>query len=114
MPVEAALISYETKREWFDSRSERNRFYRGLSGYRRTVRRNDKVYRYEKPGLLGETPHIKVADAAFIVHRDNVQKVTRYFDEWSGRVEFEVFRIVLEDHEEQLVSDDASNEQRER
>lgn len=94
----AVLFTYEAPLERFDSRSERNRFYRGLFGYRRTVRRNDRVYRYEKSGLMGDIPHIKVADSVFIIHRDNLQKVETYLDKWVGKVSYDVYRIRLEDH----------------
>ncbi len=100
MGCEAALVTYTTRQEMFASRSERNRFYRGLFGYRQTVRRNDKVYRYEKPGLMGDITHIKVADAVFIVERGDIDRVTAYFDDWQGKVEYEVFPITLDDRDE--------------
>ncbi|MDY6776855.1 MAG: hypothetical protein SVQ76_01990 [Candidatus Nanohaloarchaea archaeon] len=99
MSVEAALITYETRLERFESRSERNRFYRGLYGYRRKVRRNEEVYRYEKPGLVGETDHLKVSDSVFIVRREDLEKFRKYFEEWVGKVEHEIYMIELEDEE---------------
>ncbi|MCJ7478644.1 MAG: hypothetical protein MUP63_00505 [Candidatus Nanohaloarchaeota archaeon QJJ-7] len=99
MPVEAAVVTYKARLERFESRSERNKFYRGLHGYRRKVRRNDKVYEYEKPGLLGETEHIKVADSAFIIEREHLEKFRNYFDEWSGKVESRIYLITLDDNE---------------
>lgn len=100
MACTATIITYTTRQEAFASRSERNRFYRGLFGYRQVVRRNDKVYRYEKPGLMDEVPHIKVADAVVIVERGDADQVTGYLDGWGGKVAYESYPIVLEDREE--------------
>lgn len=94
---EAVLIAYDAKSKQFDSMYERNKFYRGLFGYKQTVRRNDKVYRYEKGGLLDEVPHIKVEDSVFIVKRSHLNKFRTYFDQWSGKVEVQTFKIKLED-----------------
>lgn len=99
MPVEAALVAYKTRLDRFRSRSERNKFYRGLHGYRRKVRRNNKVYRYEKSGILGNTPHIKVADSTFIVEREHLEKFRTYFDEWGGKVQTDIYLITLEGRE---------------
>ncbi|MDY6769894.1 MAG: hypothetical protein SVU88_02875 [Candidatus Nanohaloarchaea archaeon] len=99
MSVEAALVTYEARRDRFVSRSERNRFYRGLHGYKRTIRRNNDVYHYDKPGLVGETPHIKVADSTFIIEREHLQKFRAYFAEWAGKVEYTIYMITLDDRE---------------
>lgn len=93
----AVLISYDARSDRFDSMYERNKFYRGLFGYKQTVRRNDKVYHYEKGGLLDEVPHIKVEDSVFIIRRTHVEKFQTYFQEWSGKVEVQTFNIKLED-----------------
>ncbi len=93
----AALISYDARSDRFDSMYERNKFYRGLFGYKQTVRRNDKVYHYEKDGLLDEVPHIKVEDSVFIIHREDLNKFQTYFKQWSGRVDVQVFHITLDD-----------------
>lgn len=95
--TKAVLISYDVRSDRFESRSERNTFYRGLFGYKRTVRRNDKVYRYDKDGLLDKLPHIKVEDSVFIIRRNDVQKINTYFHEWTGKVDVQMYKIKLED-----------------
>ena len=42
---EAVMATYDTEQKSFASRSERNKFYRGLHGYSQTVEKNGKVYR---------------------------------------------------------------------
>lgn len=96
------MYAYDAKGKRFDSRSERNKFYRGLFGYKQTVRRNNKVYRYEKPGLLGTIPHIKVEDSVFIVHRGRRQPFTQYFSSWAGKVDVKTFNMILEDNDDAL------------
>lgn len=93
----AALISYDANSKQFESMYERNKFYRGLFGYKQTVRRNDKVYEYEKGGLLDEVPHIKVEDSVFIINRGHLDRLQAYFAEWEGKVDVKVFKIKLED-----------------
>lgn len=93
----AVLISYDARSDRFDSMYERNKFYRGLFGYKQTVRRNDKVYHYDKDGLLDEVPHIKVEDSVFIVPRKKRSMFRDYFQRWRGKVEVHMFKITLED-----------------
>lgn len=93
----AALISYDARSDQFDSMYERNKFYRGLFGYKQTVRRNDKVYHYDKDGLLDEVPHIKVEDSVFIIGREHLNKFRTYFTQWSGKVDVQTFKITLDD-----------------
>jgi hypothetical protein len=94
---EAVLISYDVRSDRFDSMYERNKFYRGLFGYKQTVRRNDTVYHYDKDGLLDTLPHIKVEDSVVIIRRDDLQPVTAYFHEWDGKVDVQMYKIQLED-----------------
>ncbi len=94
---EAALITYNTERKNFDSVYERNKFYRGLFGYKQTVRKNGKEYRYEKDGLMDEIPHMRIDDSVFITSPEYVEKVESYFDEWGEKVSKHVFTVLLED-----------------
>lgn len=97
--VEAVLVSYETHGDRFESRGERNAFYRGLLGYRQTVRRNDKVYRYDKDGVLDRVPHIKVADSVFLVPRSAYRALERYLEEWGRKVTVRTFTVTVEDED---------------
>lgn len=94
--VEAVLVSYETHGDRFESRGERNAFYRGLLGYRQTVRRNDTVYRYDKDGVLDQVPHIKVADSVFLVSRGAYGTLEDYLDEWGRKVTVKTFEVTLQ------------------
>ncbi|MFB6242253.1 MAG: hypothetical protein ABEJ36_05655 [Candidatus Nanosalina sp.] len=93
----AALITYNTERKNFDSVYERNKFYRGLFGYKQTVRKNGKEYEYEKDGLMDEIPHIRIDDSVFIAPTRHVSKVEEYFDEWGEKVSKHIFTVIIED-----------------
>ncbi|RLE59361.1 MAG: hypothetical protein DRJ35_05965 [Thermoprotei archaeon] len=95
----AVIISFCTRSKKFKSASERNKFFRGLYGWKQVVTKNDRQYRYVREGVLSEMPHIKVDDSVFIVALKNMQKIIDYFDEWSNKVEWNMKRIILEDDE---------------
>ena len=93
----AALITYNTERKNFDSVYERNKFYRGLFGYKQTVRKNGKEYEYEKDGLMDEIPHLRIDDSVFITPKKCVSRVEEYFEEWGEKVSKHIFTVIIED-----------------
>lgn len=95
MTREAILFSYDTKKEMFDSLYDRNKFYRGLFGYKQTVKENGKVYRYEKKGLINKLPHIKVEDSVIILGKENSCCMRDYLEKWSPKVDYRTFRVIL-------------------
>lgn len=100
MPTKrAVLISYDTKKKRFKSLYERNKFYRGLFGFKQTVKKNGKKYKYSKEGLLDEIPHIKVEDSVFIVSKKHLKKLINYFEEWKGKVSYDTFKVILEEED---------------
>lgn len=97
MTKEAILFSYDTMREKFDSLYDRNKFYRGLFGYKQTVRENGKIYRYEKKGLVNEMPHIKVEDSVIIVLKEDAEIFREYLEKWSRKVRYRTFKVILDE-----------------
>lgn len=93
----AVLISYDTKRDMFNSLYERNKFYRGLFGFKQTVKKDGKCYKYRKEGILDKIPHIKVEDSVFIIAKKYLKKLESYFEEWKDKVDYETFKVVLEE-----------------
>jgi len=93
--VHAVIITFDTKIQDFDSDYDRNKFFRGLHGWKQTVPSGEKKYFYRRNGLLDEVPHIKVADSAFIVAMENMKRVLDYFDEWSDKVDYEIMEIMM-------------------
>ncbi|MFB6158297.1 MAG: hypothetical protein ABEJ95_01405 [Candidatus Nanohalobium sp.] len=97
--VEASLLTYSTERENFDSVYERNKFYRGLFGYRQTVKKNGKTYEYDKDGLMDRVAHIRIDDSVFIVSNSDRDEVVDYFVEWEPKVSYHVFTVIIEDED---------------
>lgn len=97
MPEKAALLTYQTERENFDSVYERNKFYRGLFGYKQTVTKNGKKYRYEKDGLMDTIPSVRIDDSVFIMAREHVPDIREYFSDWGEKVKYHVFTVLIED-----------------
>lgn len=94
---EASLVTYNTKRENFDSMYERNQFYRGLFGYTQKVKRNGKTYEYEKEGLMDEIPNKRIDDSVFIIAKQNTSPVKEYFKEWGNKISHHIFTVIIED-----------------
>ncbi|MFT4893203.1 MAG: hypothetical protein ACI8Z7_001005 [Candidatus Nanohaloarchaea archaeon] len=94
---EASLLTYNTHREKFESVYERNKFYRGLFGYKQTVKKNGKKYEYEKDGLMDKIPNSRIDDSVFIIANNKVQKVENYFMDWGEKVSHHIFTVLIED-----------------
>jgi hypothetical protein len=94
---EASLLTYDTCRKKFDSVYERNKFYRGLFGYKQTVKKNGKEYNYEKQGLMDRIPCIRIDDSVFILSNAHTGDVEDYFNEWGDKVTHRIFRVILQD-----------------
>ncbi|MFB6199256.1 MAG: hypothetical protein ABEJ83_00120 [Candidatus Nanohaloarchaea archaeon] len=96
-PEEADLLTYNTKKERFESVYERNKFYRGLFGYKQTVKKNGKEYEYEKDGLMDEVPNARIDDSVFILAKKHTPRVIEFFDDWGEKVTHHVFTVLIED-----------------
>lgn len=97
--VPVAIVTFHTRPEKFDSDYERVKFFKGLHGWNQVVPNKQKRYIYRRPGILEETPHVKVADSAFIVAMQNMKRIMDYFEEWSDKVEVEMMEAMMRDRE---------------
>jgi len=116
MSEEASLLTYNTERDKFKSVYERNKFYRGLFGYKQTVKRNGKKYEYEKDGLMDEIPNVRIDDSVFILSNQHVKQVDEYFTEWGEKVSHHVFKVLLQDSEiiQKIKPEDEGEQQNDR
>lgn len=96
---EAALLTYNTRKEHFESVYERNKFYRGLFGYKQTVKKNGKVYEYEKDGLMDEIPNKRIDDSVFIIATVYQDKVKEFFTGWDNKVSYHMFKVMIDDQD---------------
>ncbi|MDI6799011.1 MAG: hypothetical protein QMD12_03425 [Candidatus Aenigmarchaeota archaeon] len=104
----AVLICFSVRSGRFESHYERNKFFRGLYGWKQMIRKEicagkpgkkEKVYTYRREGLLDEMPHIKVDQSSFIVPEDEFEKITRFLKEWHDKVIWKTFKVLLDEDE---------------
>lgn len=114
MSEEASLLTYNTRKKNFGSVYERNKFYRGLFGYKQTVKKNGKKYEYEKDGLMDQVPNVRIDDSVFIVAESSLERIEEYFSEWGDKVSYHVFTVLIEDNSilEQIKRDRDDADQR--
>jgi hypothetical protein len=96
---EASLLTYDTKRKKFDSVYQRNKFYRGLFGYKQTVKKNGKEYKYEKDGIMDKIPSIRIDDSVFILAKQHTGEVEDYFSNWGDKVKHHIFTVMIDDQD---------------
>ncbi len=102
----AILISFNTKSEKFDSAYERNKFYRKLYGFKQVVKKEKKTYTYRKEGLLDEMPHMKIADSTFVIARDHINQIRRFFSDWEDKVMWKTLKVLLDEEEIEMLMED--------
>jgi len=95
----AVLFAFTVKSQEFHNNSERNKFFRALYGWKQVVPKENKEYVYQREGLLDEMPHVKVDQSSFIVPEENFDRIFEFFDEWSKKVIWRNFKVLLEDRD---------------
>lgn len=92
---EMVIITFRTRTDRFESDYERNKFFRGLYGWKQIVPKNHKKYLYHRAGLLDSIEHEKIADSVFMVAIRDMDRVMRYFEEWHDKVDCEAMEVFL-------------------
>lgn len=91
----AIIITFHTKHDRFESDYEKTKFFRELHGWKQTVPGKGKRYVYNRPGLLDEIEHAKIADSVFVAAMEHMKEVERFFREWEGKVEWDMREIMM-------------------
>lgn len=104
--MKAVLVTYEAKRRNFESMHRRNQFYRGLFGYKQTVKRNGKRYEYDKDGLVDRTGVTRVDDSVIVAKKGCEEPVLEYMRDWE-QVSHHVFKVEVQDRD---VKEELQNE----
>jgi len=102
MGRKAFLICFTIESDKFDSNYERNKFFRGLYGWKQMIRKRTsdgkkKTYVYEREGVLDETNHRKVDQSSFFIEENDADHIFRFFEEWSDKVMWETFKVLLDE-----------------
>ncbi len=87
--------------------TQRTVFFRKLYGWKQVVpnEETEKKYEYERPGILDEVPHEKVNPSSFIVPEDQADKIFEFFNEWSNKVMWRTFEVLLDNHMQKIFRD---------
>jgi len=91
----AILISFDTNNEKFKSASEKTKFFEELYGRRQVIRREKKVYHYEREGAIPRR-HIKVDNSVFIIMQEHMKRMEEFMQEWEDKVMFKTFPVLLD------------------
>ena len=105
MKKRAVLVTFTVRSCKFRSAYERNKFFRGLYGWRQVVRKEivvrgrmrEKAYVYKREGLLDRVVHEKIDQSSFIVPEEEFRKIENFMREWRDKVMWKAIKIVLED-----------------
>lgn len=101
MGTRAVLICFNVKSDKFDSNYERNKFFRGLYGWKQIIKKEtkdgDKKYVYEREGLLDEVQHKKVDQSSFFVGMQDAEQIFSFFEDWTDKVIWNTFKVMLEE-----------------
>lgn len=95
----AVLVCFNVKSGKFESNYERNKFFRGLYGWKQVI---SKKYVYDRKGILDEMPHKKIDQSSFIVQPDDFERIEKFFKEWHDKVIWRTFKILLDEDLEEF------------
>jgi hypothetical protein len=93
------LVCFSVNSNRFESVSERNNFFKQLYGWNQKIVKKKKTYIYRRNGLLDNVPHIKIDQSSFIIPEEEFNKVFNFFEQWSKKVIWKTFKILLEEKE---------------
>ena len=95
----AVMICFSVRSGEMDSNYERNKFFRGLYGWKQTINKDGKKYEYHREGILTDMPHEKVDQSSFIVPENSFKEMMEFMQEWQNKVMWKTFKILLEDRD---------------
>lgn len=96
MEKKAVLITFSVRSKRFSSLYERNKFYRGLYGWKQIIKSKKTKYEYHKDGLLNEIPHLKIDQSLFMIAKKHLEEIERFFDEWENKINFDKFEVIVD------------------
>ena len=109
----AVLIAFSVQSSKFENSSERNKFFRMLYGWKQIIPNEKKEYVYERKGILDKMPHEKVDQSSFIVPEVDFDRIEKFFDEWSNKVIWKTFKVLLDKNTEDIFEEFEEEEENE-
>jgi hypothetical protein len=104
--MKTVLICFSTRSERFKDNYDRNKFFRGLYGWKQIINTQNKKYTYDRHGLLDEIPHIRVDQSMFVIMREHMRMMEEFFDEWEGKIRWQSFNVLLDEEQKKLLRRD--------
>jgi len=103
MKKRTVLITFTVKTSKFESMSERNKFYKELYGWKQIVKKQEKKYTYWRDGLLDEMPHFRVDRSIFIIMKEHMNRMRKFFEEWEDKIKWDMFDVSLNKRQEEML-----------
>jgi len=85
-----------------------------LYGWKQTIpneKNEKKEYVYQREGLLDEMPHVRVDQSSFIVPENNFDKIFDFFEEWSNKVIWKNFKVLMDKNLENIFEEFEEDEE---
>lgn len=101
--MKAVLITFSMETKKFENGYERNKFFRGLYGWKQIVSKNQKRYVYRRDGLLDEIPHLRVDRSMFVIMKEHFDRMQRFLEEWEDKVIWNKFDVILDKTQEEML-----------
>ncbi len=97
----ATLVSFSVRCDKCGA-VERSRFFKALYGWEQRIPAEKKTYVYHREGLLDDMPHMKVGQSSFIVPDADFNKVVSFFEQWSNKIIWKTFKVMMDDEIEEV------------
>lgn len=97
MEKRGILITFSIRTQNIKNSSEKSLFFKKLYGWTQTVPKENRKYTYYREGILDEIPHVKVDQSSFVIPEDNFDTINDFFEEWSNKVIWRNFKILLDE-----------------
>ena len=101
--MKTVLICFSTRSKKFKDNYDRNKFFRGLYGWKQIINTKNKKYTYERHGLLNDIPHIKVDQSMFVIMEKHKEMMREFFDEWEDKINWHLFDVLLDEDQKKMM-----------
>ncbi|MBU5537285.1 MAG: hypothetical protein QXO57_00640 [Candidatus Aenigmatarchaeota archaeon] len=96
MEKRGILVAFSIRTEKIKNSSEKSKFFKELYGWTQIVPKDNRTYSYYREGILDRMPHLKVDQSSFIVPEDKFEEIIDFFEEWSNKVIWKTFKVLLD------------------
>src|SRR4030042_1795348 len=102
---ETVLICFSVNTKKFKGNYERNVFFRRLYGWKQIINKDDRHYEYKREGLLDEIPNMRVDQSMFVIMKQHLDMMEKFFKEWEDKINWHEFDVLLNKEQQKLLED---------